>query len=210
MNNNVSLLTMNNESKQFEMAVMENTMAFARSDDGNCSVRLSASSLLVSLQGQSKEEYYAFPSTTGVSSLKVFPLNPDKLLYVIILFGGMTASVGFFHTVHHSFSILFQQPFVGALSIILLNTRSCVRLLSVRFSSFFSSRWLRESVASSRRPFDRLSGEFLSVSVTHHGSLHRSLPSGRTQWDPTLSYMQPPGKATSTAKTYGIRHPKRG
>ena len=87
MNNNVSLLTMNNESKQFEMTVMENTMAFARSDDGNCSVRLSASSLLVSLQGQSKEEYYAFPSTTGVSSLKVFPLNPDKLLYVIIQFG---------------------------------------------------------------------------------------------------------------------------
>ena len=107
MNNNVSLLTMNNESKQFEMTVMENTMAFARSDDGNCSVRLSASSLLVSLQGQSKEEYYAFPSTTGVSSLKVFPLNPDKLLYVIILFGGMTASIGFFHTVHHS---LFLNP----------------------------------------------------------------------------------------------------
>lgn len=60
------------------------------------------------------------------------------------------------------------------------------------------------------RPFDRLSGEFLSVGVTHHGSLHRSLPSGRTQWDPTLSYMQPPGKATSTAKTYGIRGIRNG
>ena len=89
------------------MTVMENTTAFARSDDGICSVRLAASSLIVSLQVQSKEEYFAFPSTMGVSSLTVFPLNTEKLLYIVVLFGGMTAYVGFFHTVDHS---LFLTP----------------------------------------------------------------------------------------------------
>lgn len=107
MDDTISLLTMNSKSEQFDMTVMENATAFAQSDDGVCSVRLSPSSLLVTLQTPSKEEYYAFASMMGVSSLKVYPLNTEKLLYIVVLFGGMTASVGFFHTVDHS---LFISP----------------------------------------------------------------------------------------------------
>ena len=200
MDDTISLLTMNSKSEQFDMTVMENATAFAQSDDGVCSVRLSPSSLLVTLQTPSKEEYYAFASTMGVSSLKVYPLNTEKLLYIVVLFGGMTASVGFFHTVDHS---LFISP-----------VPTTVRWSTVDYSPehqilCVASRWFGKSVACPRRSFSCLCGEFHSSSIAHHRPLCRSLPADRVKWDPSFSHTQPLGKATSTARIYRIRHPKR-
>ena len=210
MNDTVSLLTMNNESEQFDMTVMENTTAFARSDDGICSVRLSPSSLLITLQTPSKEEYYAFASTMGVSSLKVFPLNQEKLLYIVVLFGGMTASIGFFHTVDHSlfvnpvpttvrWSTVDYSPEHQILCVAALGTSSITLLI----------RWLGESVACSRRSFARVSGEFHCRSVAYHRPLRRSLPADRVKWDPPFSHTQPHGRATSISRIFRILHPKR-
>lgn len=93
----------------------------------------------------------------------------------------------FIRSITPSSSLPFRQRFVGAPSTILPNTKSSALQLSVRLSPPLSSRWLCKSVACSRRPFSRLSGEFHSSSVTRHRPLHCSLPTDPIKWDPLFS-----------------------